>query len=373
MLEIILGFVIAICVLVFVHELGHFLIAKWTGCRVDEFAVGFKPALWQKTYRGTNYVLGSIPVGGYVKIWGENGSAEVEHDRDNPMAFYNRPRLYQAIVLFGGVLFNFILAWLCFSLLLTRGLEVSATQFPAHNLTSPTVQIVGVLPDYPAQESGLSVGDHIVAISSIDEAQAVLGESGWQSVQDFIARYGEEGIKVSYVPFEQGVSSGDVQTVNFKTQPYEDRYIAGMHLDDIGTVTLPVGQALFHGARMTWDFSVTIVWFLGQFFADLVVGDADTDNVAGPVGIANFAGDSFSAGFDDFVWFIAVLSLNLAIFNLLPIPALDGGRLVFVAIESVIRRPLDPKWFYRVNAAGFAFLMGLMLIVTVFDISRLFT
>lgn len=375
MLEIILGFVIAIFILVFVHELGHFLMAKITGCRVDEFAVGFKPALWQKMYRGTNYVLGSIPIGGYVKIWGENGSEDIQDDPGNPQAFYNRPRLYQAIVLFGGVLFNFILAWLCFSLLLTRGLEVSETQFPNHGLDNAQVQIVGLVDGYPASETGLQVGDVVVSVinSESGETMRVHPKDGhWVQVRDFInAHPGEIILSIDRPSSESQISQPESMYIS--TVMHEGRNVIGVQLDNIGTIELPFGQAVYHGARMTWDFSVTIVWFLGNFFADLFVGEADTDNVAGPVGIASFAGDSFSAGFDDFVWFIAVLSLNLAIFNLLPIPALDGGRLVFVAIESVIRRPLDPKWFYRINAAGFIFLIGLMLVVTVFDISRMFS
>jgi len=145
-----------------------------------------------------------------------------------------------------------------------------------------------------------------------------------------------------------------------------------MVLDDRGVLEVGLFGALWAGAVMTWDFSVAIVYAFTDLIGGLFTGSADTSGLAGPVGIANIAGESFTAGFNSFVWFLAVLSLNLAIFNLLPIPALDGGRLVFVAIESVIRRPINPKWFMYVNIAGFVFLLGLMLLVTVFDIAKLF-
>ncbi len=368
MLESIFGFFIAIFILVVIHELGHFLFAKWTGCRVDEFAVGFKPALFQKKWRGTNYVLGSIPVGGYVKIWGENGSEEVEGDPNNPQAFYNRPRWAQALVLLAGVLCNVILAWLCFSLLLTRGLEVSSTQFPSHELSNPHVQVVHVLEGSSADEAGIVVGDRIVGWGDSPDTIIESTNRNDQELRDFIAQHGEAGMVL--VLESQPTEEEHVVYVSSSLQG--GQMLVGVGLDTLGTLRLPVHESLYHGARMAWDFSVTTVWFISHFVSDLFVGQADTSMVSGPVGIAQFAGDSFTQGFDEFVWFIAVLSLNLAIFNLLPIPALDGGRLVCVAVEAIIRRPMSPQWFMWINAGGFIFLIGLMVLVTALDISRFF-
>lgn len=355
--------IIVITILVFVHELGHFLIAKATGCRVDEFAVGFKPTIVQKKWGQTNYVLGAIPIGGYVKIWGENGSEEVENDKNNPTAFYNRPRMYQALVLFGGVLFNFILAWLLFSFLLMRGTEVSQVQFPDAQLQDARVMAVSVLPDYPAAQAGIEMTDVIASLQV--QGQEFIGNS--DELTEFIKDSSSEPITINYIDAE----TDQVQSVTVGTQSYNDSQIVGLVLDDIGTVQLPFFEAVMSGAVMTWDFSITIIYAFADLISGLFTGSADTSGLAGPVGIAGIAGESFTAGVNDFVWFLAVLSLNLAIFNLLPIPALDGGRLVFVAVESVIRRPVNPKWFMYVNITGFAFLIGLMLVVTVFDISKL--
>jgi len=359
-----LALIIVITILVFIHELGHFLMAKLTGCRVDEFAVGFKPAIAQKKWGQTNYVLGLIPIGGYVKIWGENGSEEVKNDKDNPKAFYNRPRPYQALVLFGGVLFNFILAWLLFSFLLMQGTEVSQTQFPDSQLTDARVVAVSVLPDYPAAQNGMEMTDTVVSLSAGEEE--FVGTS--DQMISFIKDNSDEPITVTYVDSSDGVE----KNTTLQAQAYEDSKIVGLVLDDIGIVQMSLFPALASGAVMTWDFSITILYAFADLISGLFTGTADTSNLAGPVGIAGIAGESFQAGANSFVWFLAVLSLNLAIFNLLPIPALDGGRLVFVAIESVIRRPINPKWFMYVNVAGFVFLIGLMILVTIFDISKLF-
>ena len=367
MLEIILGFCIAIFILVFIHELGHFLCAKWTGCRVDEFAVGFKPAIIQKTYRGTNYVLGSIPVGGYVKIWGENGSEEVSEDPHNPRAFYNRPRWAQAVVLLGGVVGNVILAWLCFSLLLTRGLEVSSVQFPHYPLEDTRVQVVQVLEGSSADQAGIAPGDRIIGWGHTPENISTHEHQTDQKLRDFIVQYGETGVWLEIQDLDT-----PPEIVYVESALHQQKMVVGVGLDTVGTVQLPLHESLYHGARMTRDFSLAIVWFLSDFVGDLFTGAADTTVVSGPVGIAQFAGESFTQGFDEFVWFVAVLSLNLAVFNLLPIPALDGGRLVIVALEAVMRRPINPGWFMWINAGGFMFLISLMVLVTVFDISRFF-
>ena len=366
--EVFLGFVLALSLLVLVHEAGHLLLARLTGCRVEEFAVGFKPALWQRKYGETTYILGSLPLGGYVKIWGENGSPELAEEAEDPHAFYNRPRAAQALVLLGGVLGNFLLAWLCFSLLLTRGLEVSSSQFPHHSLEDQRVVVVGVVEGYPAQETALARGDSFLRLhhpSSGETLEVSEGES-WESVRDFLNQAG------SFVlTLQEGGGANSLKEVELTSVSFEDRHIIGVQLDNLGTVTLPWSEALLQGLRVTGDFSLTILWFLGHFLLDLFHGQAASDELAGPIGIASLAGDSFHGGFDDFVWFLAVLSLNLAIFNLLPLPPLDGGRLLVVAIEGLLRRPLKPQWFQRLTMLGFIFLLSLLLVVTWFDLSRL--
>lgn len=365
MVEVIIGFIIAIVVLVFVHELGHFLFAKYTGCRVDEFAVGFPPALYSRKYGETKYILGSIPIGGYVKIWGENGSVEVEDDPDNPRAFYNRPRIYQAIVLLGGIVFNIIFAWLLFASLFMVGIETSVDRFPDREFTNLEVQITNILDGYPAASSSLAVASAIQSISATD-GEKLDDISDHEQVQEFISTHGDSQLVI--------ITTNQVgEEIESKINPRveDDRTLVGIELVTVGTMVLPWYQALFEGGRLSVELVGAIFSFLGDFFSGLFAGTTDTGDVAGPVGIANFAGDSLQAGAGEFIWFLAILSLNLAIFNLLPIPALDGGRLVLVAIESVIRRPLDPRWMLYLNSAGFIFLIGLMLVVTVSDVSKL--
>ncbi|MFW0870891.1 MAG: M50 family metallopeptidase [Patescibacteria group bacterium] len=365
-MDIAIGFIIAIIVLVFVHELGHFLFAKWVGCRVDEFSVGFPPALFSRTLGETRYTLGAIPIGGYVKIWGENGSEEVQEDPDNPRALYNRPRWAQALVLFGGILFNVILAWLLFSILFATGIEANSERFPDERLANPKVQITGIIEGYPAASSTLSVASTINAIYA-ENGDSLSPIEGYQAVQAFIASHPHQVLSITTTN-----QAGEVLQTSLSPKSEGGRALIGVELATVGTITLPWYQALYEGARLTVDLTIAIFSFLGDFLAGLFTGSTQADSIAGPVGIAHFAGDSFSAGAGEFAWFIAILSLNLAIFNLLPIPALDGGRLVLVAIESVIRRPLNPRWALYLNAGGFIFLIGLMALVTIFDIYKLF-
>jgi regulator of sigma E protease len=364
-MEILIGFIIAIVVLVFVHELGHFVFAKWTGCRVDEFAVGFPPALFAKQYGETKYILGSIPIGGYVKIWGENGSDEASEDPSNPRAFYNRPRWAQAVVLLGGIIFNIILTWLLFAALFIAGIETNVDRFPNQTFTNPQVQITGVLDGYPAASSSLAVASTIQSITTAD-GETLDTISTHEQVQEFVSSHQDTALLVTTTN-----QAGEEFASTITPRVEDNRALLGLELVTVGTVTFTWHQALLAGGQLTWELTGAIFGFLGEFLGGVFTGASDTSEVAGPVGIANFAGDSLQAGVGEFVWFLAILSLNLAIFNLLPIPALDGGRLVLVAIESVICRPLDPRWMLYLNSAGFIFLIGLMLLVTISDVSKL--
>lgn len=361
----VIAILLVIIILVFVHEMGHFLFAKWTGCRVDEFSVGFKPALLEKKWGETNYVLGLIPIGGYVKIWGENGSEETDNDPDNPMAFYNRPRLAQALVLLGGVLFNMLLAWVLFSVLIMMGTTVNQDQFPDYDLQDSQVVVAGVLSDYPASLSGIRRGSVITAVEAENSVAAGLDA---HAITQYIADHHDKALTIT---FDYGDQIG-IQVV-LNTQEYQGRNIVGFELETMGTLQLSLVPGLIAGAQMTWGYIQVITMAFVHLIGGLFDGSADASALAGPVGIAGMAGDSLQAGFDSFIWFLAILSLNLAVFNLLPIPALDGGRLVFVAIESIMRRPIPAQWFTYIHVSGFMFLIAIMIVVTFLDISKLFS
>jgi len=352
-------------VLILVHEWGHYIVAKRTGMRVDEFAIGFPPRLWSKTVGDTRYSLNAIPIGGYVKIYGEDGGEGTAEDKMR--AFGARPRLAQALVLIAGVTMNVLLAWV----LLISIQMIGVTSFvDEENATSNSRLVVqGTVPDSPA-DGNLLPQSVIVAISSTDQSMTenltprtfteFVHEAGGSEVNiSYITQEGEEG-EVVLIP-QRGVDELD-----------EERLLIGVGLSLMEDVQYGLVEAIVRGTIQTIDLLNRIIIGIATLLQGLVLGKADLSEVAGPVGIVSYVGEAAAFGFTSLLFFTAVISLNLAIINLLPIPALDGGRLVFVAIESIIRRPLDPVWTTRMNTIGFLFLLALMLIVTVSDIGKFF-
>ena len=358
MFEILAGFIIAIVVLVFVHELGHFLFAKWTGCQVDEFAVGFAPFIYSKQWGETTYKLGLTPIGGYVKIMGENGSEELEADPSNPRAFFNRPRWAQALVLFGGILFNMVFALLIYIGMSFGSVPVVASEHPKGEVRDVQTEILQVVEGSPIDKAGIEVGDILISIDGQDQSTA-------EEYREYIQTKTIEDMTLVY---EQ---NGERMQAIVRTFQYEDEEILGFVIEDIGLIDNSVLDAIVSGLERTVFITQLIASALYDFFKALFVVDTEVlSQVSGPIGIADVAGDAFGLGSDVFINFIAVLSINLALFNLLPVPALDGGRLVFVAIESILRRPINPKWFMWVNIGGFALLIALMIVVSIWDLIK---
>ena len=371
-------FIIILSVLVIVHELGHFLVAKKFGIRVDEFGVGFPPRAKKLfTWRDTPFTLNWLPFGGFVKIFGENpselplaNSSDVsfgEHGQNlldearSPDSFQSKNRGIQAAVLVAGVVGNFLFAWLLISLGFMTGLPAPANlSLPVEN--ARTV-ITIVLPDSPAALGGLKSGDAIVSLSRNN----IHSELTPEAVSEFIA--------VSQGPIIFEVDRGGAiskKTVTPKEGIVSDRPAVGISMDLIGTVQLAPHAALWHGLKTTTDLTLLTGQGIGTFFFQALGGQADLSGVTGPVGIVGMVGDVRELGLSYLLTFTALISINLAVINLLPFPALDGGRLLFVGIESVTRRPIPPRIFNALNTAGFALLVFLVLLVTIQDVRNIF-
>lgn len=358
----VLIFLAVLFVLVLVHEFGHFITAKWSGMRVDEFAIGFPPRIASWTRGETTYALNLLPIGGYVKIYGENG--EDAETVDTPRAFMHRPKYLQAIVLVAGVTMNVLLAFVLYASTYMMGVAVAVPE--EDRSAASELVVASVLPSGPASEAGLRSGDRIRSLTSGNES-ATLTPS---NIADFInAREGEtliiqyerahETNTVSVVPRLIDVNGEDARPrVGFVTGLVEMR-------------TYPFVESVRLGAEDTWNGLVRITAGVGQLLTKAVKGDATMQDVTGPIGIAGMVGDASRFGFTALMTFTAFISLNLAVINLLPIPALDGGRLLVVLIEAAIRRPLNQAFIARMNLVGFAFLMLIMLTVTIGDILRL--
>ncbi len=359
----ILLFLVVLFVLILVHEWGHFIVAKKTGMRVDEFAIGFPPRLFVIKRGETEYTFNLLPIGGFVRIFGEN--LETAQDTiDQPRSFAARPRWAQALVLIAGVTMNVIFAWFLFVLTFMIGVPTAVDEAAA--TPEAALYISGVLPDSPLA-SKIPPGSEVIALTAPDASLTTFTPSAFSA---FIQANADEVLTITYR------ASGDESSV-------EVTPVTGLLPDAAETPAVGVSLALVENVRESFWGSikaaseatlsglVNISIGLYALLSAAVVGEADFSQVAGPVGIVGLVGDAASYGVTALLTFTAMISLNLAIINLLPVPALDGGRLVFVAIEAVIRRPINPVWSTRLNLVGFALLMLLMVTVTWHDIAKL--
>ncbi len=370
-------FLIVLGALVFVHELGHFLVAKKAGVRVDEFGFGYPPrALIIGKKWGTLFTLNWIPFGGFVKIFGENYEEGTPPLAPSPLQgegvgdevgknFTQVSKKWQATILASGVIFNIIFAWFLFSLGFMIGLPTSVENDFGAAVKNPVLTIIDILPDSPAQKVGLKTGDKVKSLS-LDNGN-VPRELNPESVSNFINN------SASQISME--INRGK-EVLNFKLTPetgmVENKKIIGISMDMVGILSLPVHKAIYEGGRTAFKITYLTAGGLLNLIKNAARGEADISNVAGPVGIVGLVGDASRLGLAYLITFTALISVNLAIINLIPFPALDGGRIIFVAIEGITKKTINPKIAQILNTAGFALLIILMLIVTYRDILRLF-
>lgn len=382
-------FIIVLAILIFVHELGHFLVARWLGIRVDEFAIGFGPRIIgtkRKKEGETEYSLNLIPFGGYVKIYGENPhSTEIDPKTgvvapiDKTTSFYYKPKWAQALVLIAGVAFNVFFAWILIVGLYTFGVTASVNDYTkyADKVTDYRILITEVSPNSPAATAGLKPED---VIESIEETVANGGGKPVLSVElirNFINNSSGKPIKFNIIRGYNKTGADRLQipiTVLASKDLTPGRYAIGISMAEVGHLELPFNLAIVEGTKFTYYKTYEMIGDFGALIGSIFgykTGVTVAD-VSGPIGIASVVGSAARTSFAYLVMFTAIISLNLAIINIIPFPALDGGRLLFVIIESVIRREIPPKVANAFNIGGFALLMLLMVVVTFRDIVRLF-
>lgn len=352
-------------VLILVHEWGHFIVAKKTGMRVDEFAIGFPPKLFGIKKGETEYTINALPIGGFVRIYGENPATE-EATADEPRSFSARPYWAQALVLIAGVTMNVIFAWILFAATFMIGVPTAVEESMA--TPDSVLYVAGVLPDSPLADQ-ISAGAEIKSIASSND---VLNSPLPSTFISFVQSHPAEELSIVYT------SNGEEKSVSVTP-------VVGLLKSDEGVAAIGVSVTLVEVVKQpfftafgsafvtTWNGLKGITVGLFSLMSDSIKGTADFSQVAGPVGIVGLVGDAAKYGLTALLTFTAMISLNLAVINMLPIPALDGGRLVFVAIEAITRRKINPVWTGRVNLIGFALLMILMVVVTWNDIARLFS
>lgn len=340
----------------FVHELGHFITARKVGMPVEEFGIGFPPRIWSITRGGTKYSINLIPLGGFVRITGEDG---VDGGDDNA---FNKKKIWQrALVLVAGVTMNFVLAWLVLSVGFIGGLpSIVDDSLPGSaTVRDRQLQIIEVLDDTPATAAGVELGDAVTAINgqsitSFEELRTLISQSDGSDIVLDVRRIDE--------PMEFTITPA----YNESSESYQ----IGIGVTESGIVSYPWYSSLWYGlvaaAALLWQILVIFATILGQLFTTGSVG-AD---VSGPLGIAVMTGQVVDLGYAYVLQFIAILSLNLAIINIIPFPALDGGKLLFLLIEKIKGSPVNQRVENLIHNFGFLFLILLVIVITYRDAVR---
>jgi regulator of sigma E protease len=351
-------FIIILSVLVFVHELGHFLVAKKSGVRVDEFGLGYPPRAKKLfSWKGTLFSLNWLPFGGFVKIFGEDPNETSEND---PNSFTSKPRYTQASILVAGVIGNLLFALILISIGFMTGVAAPVNQgLPVQDAATT---ITTVLPGSPAAQGGIKSGDKVISVSRGGEVT--------ENTPDAISKFISTSVTPLHFILDRGGEKIETD-VTPATNLIAERPAVGISMDVIGKVKLPIHKAIYEGIKTTYLLTIETAKALGRFIWQAVRGKANLAAVTGPVGLVGMVGDVEKLGFSYLVTFTALISINLAIINLLPFPALDGGRLLFVGIEAIRRKAISPKIFNAVNTVGFALLILLMILVTVHDVRNI--
>lgn len=374
-------FILVLSILVFVHELGHFLTARKLGVKAEEFGLGFPPRAlgFYKTKSGkwrflkgkqdpnllaeeerpadTVYSLNWLPLGGFVKIKGENGEGKQDSD-----SFAAKPLWRRALILSAGVVMNVILAAVLLSVGYMIGLPESIDNARSNAIISEErVVVMEVLPDSPAAQAGLKAGDMVLEVAGKKISTN-------EELQEIVA--GQAGISTAFL-IQQEETENLIEIIPEYSEENE-RAVIGVSIFASGLVRYPFFTAIWEGFKLAgWMLGMIAVAFYG-LIRDLIMGVGVGGQVAGPVGIATLTGQVASLGFAYLLQFMALLSLNLALVNILPFPALDGGRLLFLLIEKFKGKPVSQTVEAWIHTIGFWLLITLIVVITYKDIMRLF-
>ncbi len=344
--------ILVLGVLIVVHEFGHFLVAKWAGVGVLRFSVGFGPRLFGRTYRGTEYTLSAIPFGGYVKMVGED--PEATEPVDPRISFSHQPLWKRAAIVLAGPGFNLLFAFLVFALVFA----VYGERVPLER-----AEVGAVEKTMPAERAGIRAGDVVTAvdgrpIATWEALSTAIRASGGRPIALSVTRQGE-ALQFTVTPESKPRKNifGEVQG---------EAYLIGIGQGEEQVAVGPL-QAIASAARQT----VWVVQTLVLSIAKILQGKIDSSDIGGPVLILQTAAQGARLGLEWLLGFTAFISINLGVLNLLPIPILDGGHLLFCIIEAVRRRPLEMRHREIAQQVGLVILLALMTFAFYNDIARI--
>lgn len=331
----IISSIIIFLLVILIHEFGHFIVAKMNGVSVLEFSIGMGPKLFQKESNGTLYSLRVLPVGGYCQLEGE------DEENDSPNSLNNQSPLIRLKVILAGAIMNFILAFILLILLMS--------------VSRVSTEISGVIKDSPAYSSGIQTGDKIVSINgkNINDGEELL-----------------ENIKESQGDLNIRVIR-DSQSKNIKVTPRLENNVRkiGVNFQEEYNIK---NFSLIKGFKKGVITFLNLTGMLYKFLGMLITGQLGLGGVSGPVGVVKEIGNAAKTGVANLIFLLAYININLGVFNLLPIPALDGGRAIFILIEMIFGKKISQEKEGYIHMVGLIMLLALIAIVTIKDVIKLF-
>jgi regulator of sigma E protease len=365
----IIVFLFILGILVFVHELGHFLVAKAAGMRVDEFSIGFPPRLFKKRKGDTLYSINAIPFGGYVKIHGENFEGGAPTD-DDARSFDHKPVWMRMLVILAGITMNLVFAFVVLTVAFSVGFVSVAqdlTQIPGATVTQGQVLITDIVKGSTADQAGVKAGDYVTKATDVQTGT--------------VTQIGSVSTLIAYTKAEQAKGAEKIKLTIDRDGVTQDKEVAishegtpiGVIIQPVDIVRIPFWRAPGAAVKEI-GYIVGITWdALKGFGKRLFVHGQLDPTVSGPIGIYQATASATHAGVVSTVFLLVVLSINLALFNVLPIPALDGGKFLFLVIEAVFgKKAVNRKFESIVVTISFILIIGLIIVLSVRDISKFF-
>lgn len=345
-----LVFILVLGILVLVHEFGHFIVAKKSGLTVEEFGFGFPPRIFSWKINETLYSINLLPFGGFVKILGENGD-----ETDNTKSFSSKPVGIRSLVAIAGVTMNFVLGALLLMIGFYIGLPQVLNKENENIAQNVQIQIIAIANDSPAEKANLKLGDSIEDFKEISIFQDFINKNKAKEIILKIKR-SQDNLEIKIVP---------------RVNPPEGEGALGIALVKTGLVSYPWYESVWLGIKSTFIITWEIMKGFFGLIRNLLVFQKIPQEVAGPVGIAVLAGQAINLGFIYLLQLVALISLNLAVLNLIPFPALDGGRLLFLGIEKIKGSKVNPKIENTIHSVGIVLLLALVVLITYRDILKL--
>ena len=351
------SFIVVLGILIFVHEFGHFIVAKGFDVKVTKFSLGFGPRLAGKQWGETEYLISALPLGGYVKMVGEQSSDEISEE-DAPRAFANKPVWQRFLIVFAGPFANLFFSFFLFSVMFSiAGLPI----------LKPTTMIGRVVEGGAGAAAGLKAGDQFIKINDQEIKE-------WSDVYYLVTNSNGAPLRMTILRDNQEITiTARAEKSEIKNEFGEvtgtgyrlgiERDMSAMEFEDASII-----EAVEAGYRQTWDMMRKTVIGIAKMVQRVI----PASEIGGPILIAQLAGKQFKAGWLEFCYFMGFLSVNLGILNLLPVPVLDGGHLVFFSLEAVRRKPLTREAMERLQMIGLALLVSLMVFAFYNDIMRMF-